>query len=54
MLMERIERLASMVENVGGDSAREEKPASIDDMLKEFDKAEQAWDKREDLLKGLE
>ncbi len=54
MLMDRVERLASMVENVGGDSTREEKPATFDDILKEFDKAEQAWDKREDLLKGLE
>jgi hypothetical protein len=54
MLMDRVERLASMVEHVGGDSTREEKPAAIDDILKEFDKAEQAWDKREDLLKGLE
>ena len=54
MLMDRVERLAGMIDNVGRAPSGGGEPATIDDMLKEFDEAERAWDKREDLLKGLE
>ncbi|MEX2142684.1 MAG: hypothetical protein WD894_25745 [Pirellulales bacterium] len=54
ILMERIENIASSVEKLKSLPAESDAATLLDSVSNELDEAERAWDRREDLLKGLE
>jgi hypothetical protein len=54
ILMERVENVASSVENLKASPGESDAAALLDSVSKELDEVERAWDRREDLLKGLE
>jgi len=51
-LMEQVARLSDAIDQLG--DRREEEPADLSPMFAQLDAAEEAWDMREDMLKGLE
>jgi hypothetical protein len=54
ILIERVENVAATVEKLPRTTAESEAAALVGSLSGEIDELERAWDRREDLLKGLE